>query len=118
MFLTSFLAGVIAYTAVEIAYWYSHWWVTLKNEPLPVVKSMLSAVAVFMTSLAIFFAAHIYTGELLFNQPSWLVFLGAGMATHLIPVWKQKLGGWATPLAYAAKAGTFGVLAAFVGQYV
>lgn len=115
MLAVTFLAAVIAYTAIEIAYWYFHWWATLKNEPLPIVKSMLSAVGLFMTSLAIAIGTHLYTGQVLFNDPLWLAFVGAGMVTHLLPVWKQKLGGWATPGAYALKAAIVGGLATWLG---
>lgn len=121
--LGTILTAAVAYTSLEIAYWYYRWWTELKGEPLPIVKSLLFAI--FMPNLMFFFvySYHLYQHLAtsipeLYQEPQWIAAVWLARVLYLVPVWKQKLKFVATPQMYLLRLAAFVTVAVLMGMYV
>lgn len=105
--LAIFILAALAYTAIEIAFWYSQWWNALNKEPMPIVKSLLFAVFYAHAMLVINLLYHIVTGADIFRNPIFTGLLLLGAISHLLPIWRQNIHKKSNPCAYLLRLVVF-----------
>lgn len=107
-----FLIAALAYTCLEVVYWYRKWYGHLdKSQPMPIVKSLLFAVlyAHAMMLINIFYQGCYGANILSSGFSTTLILLGA--ASHLIPVWRQSIHEAASIGHYLVRTAIVGTLA-------
>lgn len=115
--LSIFLTAAVTYTALESAYWYFRWWLQLRNEPLPIVKSLLFAVFTAQIVILFGYGYHIATEFGNFEDPIWLASILMARMLYMIPIWRQKIRAASFPM-YLLRATAFATLATVIGNYV
>lgn len=115
--LSIFLTAAVVYTAIESAFWYFRWWLQLRKEPLPIVKSLLFAVFTAQIVIIFGYLYHILAQLGGFEDPLWLSSILLARMLYLIPIWRQKLRFGSFPM-YLIRLTIFGTLATVIGTYV
>lgn len=115
--ITTFIVAALTYTCLEISYWYYHWFKQVGKEDMPIVKSLLFAVAYAHAMMVINANYHLVTGKDSLDNGGFSGLLLLGAIGHLIPVWKQKLNFKATWYAYVLRVVAFSFVTSW-GFYV
>lgn len=91
MILETFLTAAVTYASMEVGYWYYQWLKSLRDESLPIVKSLIFAVCAGQSLIA---SGYIYHALISFppsDDPIWLASILAARCLYMVPIFRQKV---------------------------